>query len=116
MDFGPRRDSRWISRPTECAAGWVEHGRKLALRHASGHRRINLQDALDLEIFKCPLFSAVRIDLTSTIAPLAGIEARNSDERCIHVIMDDARRHHAARVRRWLERLERRIKRPLVPG
>ncbi len=101
------------SRP---AHGWVKQGQKLALRRTSGRQRINLHGALDLETFDCPLIEADRINAASTIALLAKIEARNPDKRCIHVIMDNARYHHAVLVRDWLERADCRIKPHFLPA
>ncbi len=101
------------SRP---AHGWVKQGQKVALRRTSGRQRINLHGALDLETFDCPLVEADRINAASTIALLAKIEVRNPDKRRIHVIMDNARYHHAVLVSQWLDRPDCRIEPHFLPA
>ena len=101
------------SRP---AHGWVKKGQKVALRRTSGRQRINLRGALDLATFDCPLIEADRINAASTIALLTKIEARNPDKRCNHVIMDNARYHHAVLVKQWLDRPDCRIKPHFLPA
>ena len=79
-------------------------------------QRLNLHAALNLENFHCPLVEAERIDAASTIALLAKLEASNPGKRRIHVIVDNARYHHARVVRRWLERPDCRITLVFLPA
>ncbi len=101
------------SRPVH---GWVRKGDKVALRRTSGRQRLNLHAALDLETFHCPLVEVEWIDAASTITLLEKLEAANPDKRRIHVILDNARYHHARVARHWLERPDCRIELVFLPA
>ena len=101
------------SRPTH---GCVRREENVALRRTSGRKRVNLHGALDLESFDCPLVEADRINAVSTIALLDAIEARNPNKRRIHVILDNARYHHARLVKQWLARPQCRIELHFLPA
>jgi transposase len=101
------------SRP---AHGWFRKGGKVALKRTSGRKRVNIHGALNLETFDCPMVEVERIDADSTIALYEKVEARNPGKRRIHVIVDNARYHHAKKVRHWLERPQCRINPIFLPA
>ena len=86
------------------AHGWFYKGDNPAVPANTGRRRVNIHGALCLETFDCPFVEAEKIDADTTIALFERLEANNKDKRTVHVILDNARYHHAAKVRQWLER------------
>ncbi len=101
------------SRPSH---GWIQKGDKVAVRRTSGRQRLNLHGALNLENFHCPIVAAERINAASTIALFEKLEADNPGKRRIHVVLDNARYHHAKVVRDWLARPGCRIKLIFLPS
>lgn len=95
------------SRP---AFGWIKKGTKIAVKSNSGRKRMNLHGALCLENFDCPLVEVEKVNADSTIALFKKLEAANPDKKMIHVILDNARYHHAIKVQEWLARPDCRIK------
>lgn len=94
------------SRP---AYGWIKKGDKIALKRTTGRKRLNIHGALNLENFHCPTVEAEKINAESTIVLFEKLEATNQDKRCIHVILDNARYHHARAVKEWMKRTKSKI-------
>ena len=92
------------------AHGWFYHEDKPVVPTNSGRKRVNIHGAVCLETFDCPFVEAETINADTAIAVLELLEANNPDKRRIHLIWDNARYHHAKKVREWLERPECRIK------
>jgi transposase len=92
------------------AHGWFHKDDTPVVPASSGRKRVNIHGALCLETFDCPFVEVQTVNANSTIALLERLEAVNKDKRVIHVILDNARYHHAALVREWLERPECKIK------
>ena len=86
------------------------------MRRTSGRQRRNLHAALNLENFHCPMVDAGRMDAASTIQRLGKLAAPNPDKRWTYVIADNARYHHARRVRHWWERPGCRVELLLLPS
>ena len=84
------------------AHGWFYKGDTLAVPANSGRKRVNIHGAVCLETFDCPFVEVEKVNADSTIALFERLEARNKDKRIIHVILDNAKYHHAERVREWL--------------
>jgi len=101
------------SRP---AHGWIRKGEKVALKRNSGRKRVNLHGAVNLENFHCPVVEADRINADSTIALFEKLEAENAEKSCIHVILDNARYHHARAVKDWMRRTKSRINLVFLPA
>ena len=81
---------------------WSLRDSKIAIAQTSGRQRITIHGAIDLETGKTRMIEALTADATSTLQLLASIAANHKDKRCIHVYLDNARYHHARRVREWL--------------
>ena len=94
------------SRP---AHGWIKKGDKVALKRTSGRKRLNIHGALNLENFHCATVKADQINADSTIALFEKLEAANQDKSRIHVILDNARYHHAKAVKEWMKRTKSKI-------
>jgi transposase len=101
------------ARPTGC---WAPKETKVAVDQTSGRRRLNIHGAIDLETGKTRMLEVVTVDAMSTIALLKAIEAQHSALQLIHVFMDQAKYHHAIKVREWLAQPGRRIKLRLIPS
>jgi transposase len=97
------------------AFGWFKKGEKIALKSASGRKRVNIHGALNLENFDCPFVEPETVNFESTIALFEKIEARNPAAKHIHVFLDNARYHHARVVRQWMEKTKSRIKLHFLP-
>ncbi len=97
------------------AYGWLPKGEKVALKSATGRKRVNIHGAINLENFHAPFVESVTVDATSTIALLRKIEAANRTKTAIHVILDNARYHHARAVEKWLKSTNSRIKLIFLP-
>ncbi len=91
------------------AHGWFHKDDKPAVAANSGRKRVNIHGALCLENFDAPFVEVEKVNADSTIALFERLEARNKDKRVIHVILDNARYHHAAKVREWLSRPDCKI-------
>jgi hypothetical protein len=62
------------------------------------------------------MLEAATVDMISTIRPLMAIAAACPSKRIIHVFLDDARDHHANRVKVWLDEPGCRIKLHFIPA
>jgi transposase len=89
------------SRP---AHGWIRKGDKLAVKRTTGRRRMNLHGALCLEDFDCQIVESDRISADSTLRLLQKLADRHPGRGITHVILDNARYHHARDVKAWLAR------------
>lgn len=100
------------AQPVGC---WAPAGVPVAVEQTTGREHLNIQGAIDLESGQTEMLLVDRVDASSTIALLAGIEARFPKRRKIHVFLDNARCHHAKLVREWLQQPGRRIRLHFVP-
>jgi len=100
------------SRP---AYGWIRRGDKLAVKRTTGRKRMNLHGALCLEDFDCQIVESDRISAETTLRLLQRLCIRHPGERIIHVIMDNARYHHARDVKAWLARDGCRVRLHFLP-
>ena len=100
------------SRP---AYGWFRKGQKVALKCSSGRQRVNIQGAVNLENFDVPFVEVDTVNADSTIALFEKIEARNSHMSRVFVALDNAKYHHAQKVRDWLERTKSKITLVFLP-
>ncbi len=100
------------ARPTGC---WAPKETKVAIDQTSGRQRLNIHGAIDLETGKTRMLDVLTVDAMSTIALLMAIEALYPALRLIHVFMDQAKYHHAKKVRQWLAQPGRRIKLHFIP-
>ncbi len=92
------------------AHGWFYKDDNPTVLANSGRKRVNIHGALCLENFDAPFVEAEKINADTTIALFERLEASNKNKRVIHVILDNAKYHHAAKVREWLEKPECRIR------
>jgi transposase len=86
------------------AYGWFYKDDAPAVPANSGRKRVNIHGAVCLENFDCPFVEVEKVNADSTIALFERLESRNQDKRIIHVILDNAKYHHAEKVRKWLSR------------
>ena len=100
------------ARPAGC---WAPKGTKVAVDQTSGRQRLNIHGAIDLETGQTRMLEVVTVDAMSTIALLRSIETQNPALRLIHVFLDQAKYHHANKVREWLAQPGRRIKLRFIP-
>ena len=100
------------SRP---AYGWVRKGDKVAVKRTTGRKRINLHGALCLEDFDCQIVEGESISAETTVRLLEKLSARNPGKSKIHVILDNARYHHAKDVKAWLATVGCRIQLHFLP-
>ena len=100
-------------RPVGC---WTPKDLPLAVEQSSGRDRLNIHGAIDLETGRTIMRDVLAVDATSTIMLLMAIEALYPGMRLIHVLLDNARYHHAKLVQAWLARPECRIRLHFVPA
>ncbi len=91
------------------AHGWFHKDDKPAVSANSGRKRVNIHGAVCLDNFDCPFVNVDRVNADSTIALFQQLEARNPHKHTIHIIPDNAKYHHARKVRAWLERPDCKI-------
>lgn len=101
------------AQPVGC---WVPKGMAVAVEQTTGRERVNIHGALDLETGATCMLAVDVVNATSTTALLQTIEARFSDKRVIHVMLDNARCHHASLVQAWLTRAQCRVRLHFVPA
>lgn len=89
--------------------GWFHKDDKPAVPTNSGRKRVNIHGAVCLENFDCPFVEAEVVNADTTIALFERLEANNKGKRRIHVILDNAGYHHAAKVREWLSQTDCKI-------
>jgi len=106
-------------RPVGC---WAPKEVAVAVEQSSGRDRLNIHGAIDLETGQTIMKDVLSVDglsvprLDRGILLLTAIEARYPGMRLIHVLLDNARYHHAKLVQAWLARPECRVKLHFVPA
>jgi transposase len=100
-------------RPVGC---WAPKDVPIAVEQSSGRNRLNIHGAIDLETGQTVMKDVLTVDAISTIMLLMAIEARYPGMRFVHVLLDNARYHHAKLVQAWLARPGCRIKLHFVPA
>ena len=88
-------------RPVGC---WAPKDLPIAVEQSSGRNRLNIHGAIDLETGQTVMKDVLTVDAISTIMLLMAIEARYPGMRFVHVLLDNARYHHAKLVQAWLAR------------
>jgi len=97
------------------AYSWIRRGDKLAVKRTRGRKRMNLHGALCLEDFDCQSVESDKISAETTLRLLQRLCVRYPGERIIHVIVDNARYHHARDVKAWLARDGCRVRLHFLP-
>ena len=87
---------------TRPAHGWIRQGDPVAVSRTTGRQRLNLHGALNLETGTCHLVETTAVNAQSTIALLSQLLDAYPEAGTIHVILDNARYHHAKIVNQWL--------------
>ena len=100
-------------RPVGC---WAPKGVPVAVEQSSGRDRLNIHGAIDLETGQTIMKDVLSVDAMSTILLLTAIETLYPRMRLIHVLLDNARYHHAKLVQAWLARPDCRIRIHFVPA
>jgi hypothetical protein len=88
----------------------------VAVAQTGGRQRPNVHDAFDLETGQTHMLEALTVDAASTIMLLMAIEGMYPGKRLIHLVLDNARYHHAKLVQAWLAEPGRRIKIYFIPA
>ena len=91
------------------AFAWVRAGPNPAVLSTAGRGRVCIHGAVSLETFDAPFVEPATVDWVSAVQLLAKIEARNPENRTIHVIWDNAAYHKRRDVRFCLARTACRI-------
>ena len=100
------------SRP---AHGWFPKDQKTAIKTTSGRMRLIIQGALNLETSEFIFVYGEKINAITTQKLLEKIEKAYPTMAVIHVILDNARYHHAKKLKPCLENPERRVKLHFLP-
>ena len=100
-------------RPVCC---WAPKDEPVAVEQSSGRDRLNIHGAINLETGQTIMQDVLTVDALSTIMLLTTIETTYPGLQLIHVYLDNARYHHAKRVKAWLARPHCRVKRHFVPA
>ena len=100
-------------RPRGC---WGSKDTKVAVDQTSGHQRMNLHGAIDLEGGQTRMREVLTVDAMSTIELVISIEALYPAMRQIHAFLDNARYHHARLVQEWMARPGQRIRLHFIPS
>ena len=95
--------------------GWFPKNEKIAIKTTSGRKRFNLQGALNLDGLKFISVQGERINAQTTLQMLKKIEKAYPKVYMHHVILDNARYHHAKLLQPWLNRSKCRIKLHFLP-
>jgi transposase len=91
-------------------------GIPVAVAQTSGRQRLNIHGAIDLETGNTRMLEVTTVNADSTIKLLIALQALYSCKRVIHLFLDNARYHHAKRVRAWLAQPDGRIKLRFIPA
>jgi transposase len=110
--FGDAVHPEYQTRP---AHGWIMKGDPVAVTRTTGRQRLNLHGALNLETGACHLVEAEVVNAQTTIALLSRLLTAYPEAGTIHVILDNARYHHAKIVEAWLETDGRRLNLIFLP-
>jgi hypothetical protein len=85
--------------PTHTVGCWApKDGAPIAVTQTSGRQRLNIHGAIDLETGNTHMLEAATVNAISTIMLLQAIKAMYPELRLIHVVLDNARYHHAKLV------------------
>jgi hypothetical protein len=96
-------------------AGGFSHATPVAVEQTSGHRRLNIHGAIDLETGRTRMIEAATVNAISMIMLLRAIEAMYPGKRLIHLFVD-ARYRHAKLVQALLGRPGCRVKLRFIPA
>lgn len=94
---------------TRPAHGWVRKGDLVAVPSTTGRQRLNLHAALNLETGGCHLVEADQVNAQTTKRLLSRLLSAYPEAETIHVILDNAKYHHAKEVKTWLEKHGQRL-------
>ena len=94
---------------TRFAGRWQPRGQRCAIATSSGRDRLNLHGATDLETGATRIVEVEKVDAQSPIRLLESIERTCPAMTKSHVPLDNARYHHAKRVREGLDQPGRKI-------
>ena len=100
---------------TRPAHGWIADGDPVAVSRTTGRQRLNLHGALNLETGACHIVEGEVVNAETTIALLSRLLAAYPEAGTVHVILDNARYHHAKIVRKWLKTHGRRLNLIFLP-
>jgi hypothetical protein len=100
-------------RPVGC---WAPKETAIAVQQTSGRDRLNVHGAINLETGQTSMIEAASVDAISTIRLLMAIAAAYPNKRIIHVFLDNARYHHANKVKDWLAEPGCRIRLHFLPA
>ena len=100
------------SRPVH---GWLIRSEKPAIRSTTGRQRLNLHAAFDLERMGATIVEGEKINADTTLRLLQKLERNYPRHRVIHVYLDNARHHHAKKLKPFLERPDCRIRLHFLP-
>ena len=100
------------SRPVH---GWFIRSEKPAIRSTTGRRRLNLHAAFDLERMGATIVEGEKTTADTTLRLLQKLERDYPRHRVIHVYLDNARYHHAKKLKPFLERPDCRIRLHFLP-
>lgn len=84
------------------AYGWMRRGKPKTLLTSGSRKRVNIQGAIDIQNEDSITLSAETINADSTILLLSKIRDKNLHRDKIYVILDNAKVHHAKKVKAWL--------------
>ena len=99
-------------RPVGC---WAPKETPIAVAQTSGRQRLNIHGAIDLETGHTRMLEVNTVDAASTIRLMIALLTMYPRKRVIHLILDNARYHHAKLVQAWLARPGWRIKLHFIP-
>ena len=80
---------------------WRPKDTPVAVAQTSGRQRLNVHGAIDLETGNTRMLEVTTVSANSTTKFLIALQALCSRKRVIHLFLDNARYHHAKRVRAW---------------
>ena len=80
---------------SRAAHGWFPKGQRTAVKTTLRHRRLNIQGALDLETFPFTFVQGEKTNAETTQQIPERIERNYPTQTAIHVILNNARYHHA---------------------
>jgi transposase len=110
--FGDAVHPEYQTRP---AHGWIRKGDPVAVSRTTGRQRLNLHGALNLETGACHLVEGEAVNAETTIALLSRLLNAYPLAGTIHVILDNARYHHAKIVNEWLQTHGQRVNLIFLP-
>ncbi len=110
--FGDAVHPEYQTRP---AHGWIMKGDPVAVSRTAGRQRLNLHGALNLETGACHMVETEVVNAETTIALLSRLLTAYPEAGTIHVILDNARYHHAKIVGEWLKTDGKRLNLIFLP-